>query len=157
MPRARDSDSPTSANRTGLPNLTAGQSFSAINEHGSVRNLSNSNAAPLSSADIGTGSDHLVRQDHIPKPRQFLTIYVNTGQYIIKLGEIKLSTICNDGELFANIADRYRQVRGSRINQIFMRPVNAHDILVCLKISSLTPEVPANRIFREKVQSTAYL
>ena len=47
------------------------------------------------------------------KPR-FLELCVNTGPYCKELGEISLTNIKSDGELFHDIAATYRRVRGER-------------------------------------------
>ena len=155
---AGDAESSASTNRIGPPNLTIGQSISATGEQGNTRNCSNSNATSSPSANISIGSDHLTRQHPKPKCRQFLAICINTGQYITKLGEIELSTISKDGELFAKITDKYRQLRQFRIKRVFMRPVNVHIVLVCMKSAHLSFRSSLLIASSEKkVQSTTYL
>jgi len=61
---------------------------------------------------------------------QFFELCINTGELSIKLGEINISRVTNDRELFRAISTKYREIRGFRIRRILLKPRNIHFVLV---------------------------
>ena len=62
--------------------------------------------------------------------KQFFELCVNTGEFSIRLGEINLSKVKNDGDLFSAISAKYREIRGFRVRRILLKPVNIHFVRV---------------------------
>jgi hypothetical protein len=62
--------------------------------------------------------------------RRFFELCVNTGEIDICLGEIDITNVRSDGELFKKIYERYKDLRGYRIRRIFLKPVDVHFIHV---------------------------
>ena len=69
------------------------------------------------------------RQYLIDQPK-YLELCINTGQYSTSLGEIDLSHVKSDGELFLKIWERYREMRPFRLRRIFSQPVDVHFVRV---------------------------
>jgi hypothetical protein len=58
-------------------------------------------------------------------PQKYFELIVNTGEYSTTLGEIDISSICSDGELFRRIRERYLEIRGYRARKVFLiKPVS---------------------------------
>jgi hypothetical protein len=62
--------------------------------------------------------------------KMFLELCVNTGELDISLGEIDVSNVTSDGELFRRIYQCYKEIRGHRMRRIFLKPVDVHFIHV---------------------------
>ena len=65
-----------------------------------------------------------------PTKPKYLELCINTGQYSTSLGEIDLSHVKSDGELFIKIRERYREMRPFRLRRIFSKPVDVHFVRV---------------------------
>lgn len=87
-----------------------------------ISNSAGSNSHP----EVKQGS----RRNSSQASRKFLEVCINTGQYTISLGEIDVTEVENDGELFAKIKQRYHEMRGFRIRRMLLRPVNVHFVRV---------------------------
>ena len=64
------------------------------------------------------------------RSRRFLELCVNTGGYVVSLGEIEVSITISDGDLFDRICTKYRELRGSSWKRMLMHPVNVHYVEV---------------------------
>lgn len=62
--------------------------------------------------------------------RRFFELCVNTGKYAIMLGELNVSEVQTDQDLFAKIVERYRALRPPRIQRMFMTPIDVHFVFV---------------------------
>ncbi|KAF2185911.1 HET-domain-containing protein [Zopfia rhizophila CBS 207.26] len=62
------------------------------------------------------------------RKKKFLELCVNTGEIDVSLGEIDITDINSDGELFKRIYERYKDLRGHRMRRIFLKPVDVHFI-----------------------------
>ncbi|OCL02886.1 hypothetical protein AOQ84DRAFT_348486 [Glonium stellatum] len=65
--------------------------------------------------------------------QKFLEVCINTGQYTVSLGEINVSDIKSDGQLFEKINQRYHEMRGSHIRRILRKPVDIHFVRFSLQ------------------------
>jgi len=65
-----------------------------------------------------------------PAARKYFELCVNTGLLDIKLGEIDITDVTTDGQLFEKIRQRYERIRGHRMNRVFVRPTNIHYVKV---------------------------
>ena len=66
------------------------------------------------------------------KQRQFFELCVNTGELAISLGEIDITHVENDQQLFTAIHSKYRELRGIRLWRVLIKPRNIHFVLVCI-------------------------
>lgn len=75
-------------------------------------------------------------------PNRFFELCVNVGQLEIRLGEIDVTNICTDAELFAEIDKRYKEIRGHRMRRLFLRPVNINFVQVsfCTRSNDIADE-----------------
>lgn len=61
-----------------------------------------------------------------PEKRRYFELCVNTGEISVNLGEIDITDVDSDGELFKRIYERYKEIRGYRIRRVFLKPVDVH-------------------------------
>lgn len=66
----------------------------------------------------------------------FLELCVNTGEFTISLGEINITDVKGDIELFAKIRRRYRELRGTGWRRMLLKPVDVHFVRVSINFSS---------------------
>jgi hypothetical protein len=85
---------------------------------------SSSNVQSSSEATSQAASSHPHRK------RKFLELCVNTGEIDISLGEIDVTDVNTDGELFKKIYERYKNLRGHRMRRIFLKPIDVHFVRV---------------------------
>lgn len=62
--------------------------------------------------------------------KRFFELCVNTGGFEINLGEIDITDVKSDDELFKRINSKYREIRGHRVRRIFVKPVDVHFVRV---------------------------
>jgi len=62
--------------------------------------------------------------------KRFFELCVNTGLFDIVLGEIDVTDVKTDGELFERIHQKYKRIRGHRIKRSFVRPTDIHFVQV---------------------------
>ena len=65
-----------------------------------------------------------------PATEQFFELCVNTGELSIRLGEINISHLKNDAELFRAISTKYQEIRGFRARRILLKPRDVHFVMV---------------------------
>ena len=80
-------------------------------------------------ASLGSGSQDGSR-------RRFLELCIDTGKYIISLGELDVSNIRSDSELFVFIHRKYRELRGSIFQRMFSQPIDIHFVKVREELNS---------------------
>lgn len=69
---------------------------------------------------------------------RYFELCLNHDSLETRLGEINLTKIKSDGELFEKIKERYEEIRGPRIKRLYMlKPVDIHYVRVCPIISIL--------------------
>ena len=73
-------------------------------------------------------SKQIISSPH--KQRRFFELCVNTGELEISLGEIDITHVENDQQLFAAIHSKYRELRGFRLWRVLIKPRNIHFVLV---------------------------
>jgi hypothetical protein len=105
-PTGRISSDPTSDSSNGNPSVPPAVHISAYNRNYADRYI------PLS---MNTPTDSVLLDDNSPRtpslyPR-FLELCVNTSRYGRTLGEIDVTDVNSDGELFAKTADTYEKKR----------------------------------------------
>jgi hypothetical protein len=66
---------------------------------------------------------------------RYLELCVNTGRHIVTLGEINITGVRSDGDLFREIVARYRQLRVPGLRRMFYHPVDVQFVKVCFKLS----------------------
>lgn len=64
------------------------------------------------------------------KKRRFFEVCVNTGGYTITLGEIDITDVQSDQELFSKIVEKYYKIRTPRFQRMLMKPVDVHFVFV---------------------------
>jgi hypothetical protein len=70
------------------------------------------------------------------KPKKYFELCVNRGKWEKILGEIDITNMVSDGELFRAIAEKYDSVRGIRAKNLYLlEPANIHFVRVCLPLS----------------------
>ena len=69
-----------------------------------------------------------------PATKKFIALCVNTGEFNKTLGEIEVSSICTDRQMFHKFKETYQTLRGFRAGAIrwfLIRPVDIQFIQVC--------------------------
>jgi hypothetical protein len=64
------------------------------------------------------------------KRRRFFELCVNTGGYTITLGEIDVTDVQSDQELFFKIVEKHYNLRTPRFRRMLMKPVDVHFVFV---------------------------
>ena len=121
-----------------MGNLSVSSSISRISSPTGTNTSSGESSASSFGAPSSQTTNNSTRlRQFTPRPhqaigdRRFLEICVNTGDYTISLGEIDITTVATDGELFGRVAQSYRELRGAHFKRVFMKPANIHYVLVC--------------------------
>ena len=83
----------------------------------------------------GSQNNHQIQtMENISQPgtkkRRFLEVCVNTGGYTITLGEIDVTDVRSDQELFHKIVGKYYNLRTPRFRRMLMKPVDVHFVFV---------------------------
>lgn len=87
----------------------------------------NTRANPPAQVDMGSRSPSPGDR----KPRKFFELCVNRGKWEKRLGEIDITDMVNDGELFRAIAEKYDSVRGIRAKNLYLlEPADIHFVRV---------------------------
>jgi hypothetical protein len=81
----------------------------------------------------------------VPEGRlnKYLALCVNTGRFHTTLGEINVTSICRDNEVFSAIKQRYLEIRGfrARARRIFLvRPTSVQFVKVNLSLLIRPPK-----------------
>jgi hypothetical protein len=71
------------------------------------------------------------------KRRRFFELCVNTGGYTITLGEIDVTDVQSDQELFSKIVEKYYNLRTPRFQRMLMKPVDVHFVFVSSPAESI--------------------
>lgn len=89
-------------------------------------NGASQNVQPALGRFLGTTAQGLTTQ------KRYFELCVNTGELDISLGEIDITDVTSDGELFKRIYTEYRNIRGHRMRRFFLKPANIHFVRVSL-------------------------
>ncbi|KAH7086220.1 hypothetical protein FB567DRAFT_593168 [Paraphoma chrysanthemicola] len=89
---------------------------------GAANTVQSSSTAATSS---GSSSPALSTLNQNPtKAKQFFELCVNIGELDVRLGETEVTNVTSDADLFQAIYRRYKEIRGHRMQRIFLKPVN---------------------------------
>ena len=67
----------------------------------------------------------------------YFELCVIAGNHKVKLGEIDITNVKSDGELFKMIWNKYQQLRGAELKAIFVKPSNIHFVRVSYFVKGL--------------------
>jgi len=89
--------------------------------------------------------------------QRYFELCLNHDSLEKRLGEINLTKVRNDGELFDKIRVRYAEIRGPRINRLYLlKPVGVHYVRVChLPVFNVLPSWNASLISHSSVLKIA--
>lgn len=65
--------------------------------------------------------------------KKYMLLLVNTGR-LIKVANVDVTDLTRDEEVFERLRNRYRQVRGRRAHNPFIKPKKMHYIKVSISV-----------------------
>lgn len=97
--------------------LRSGSSSSGSNSSFTRNGTSSSGSSPCTTFLSSVSS-----RNNSVRTATFLELCVNTGEHLIELGEIDLTRVRCDGDLFAAVRKTYNEIRGFRARFWLLKP-----------------------------------
>lgn len=112
---------------------------SGSSSSGSNSSFTRSGSLSSGSSPCTTCPSSLSSRNNSVRISTFLELCVNTGEHLIELGEIDLSRVRCDGDLFAAVRKRYHEIRGFRVRFWLLKPKAISYVRVSTTFTYLIP------------------